>query len=591
MKRRLKTIGGIFSLVLLIVLTFSTVHGSGEQPAGGPWSLTILHVNDTHSHLLAESASFSFEGVKTYFDMGGYGRLAAQIKALRSETDRLLLLHAGDAIQGSLFGFMTQGVASIDFMNFIGFDVMVVGNHEFDYGPKVLSRRIGEARFPILGANVDASEDPDLKGLLKPYVIEEVDGRKIGIIGLVTPQTAHSSKPGKNVAFEDVVLTARKYVAELTDRHIDRIVLLTHQGYEEDLKLAKAVAGVDIIVGGHSHTYLGSPGGSLGLKPQGPYPTIVENGSRVCVVQAWAHTNALGRLDVDFDDQGRVTRCGGQATVLIDRFKQKDGTGQKVAVSPEVLTAIQTRIDQGPPEVRIVAEDPDTVAHLKPYVEKIQALREEVIGRADETLNGGSAYRVPLPEGQSGSPEGCQLAAHVCSSMLKKVRDNHFDVHLAILNAGSVRTSLQKGDIRLSDAYDILPFSNTLVLVTLTGQEIKKTIEEAIALATRKDRPATGAFPYLGDARYAAEGSTITRLELAAPDGTWKPVDPEAVYRVVVNGFIAGGGDEYRTLAEAAVSHLDTGFIDNAAFIDYIKDSKTLAPKSTNVDFNGLHPF
>jgi 2',3'-cyclic-nucleotide 2'-phosphodiesterase (5'-nucleotidase family) len=232
--------------------------------------LRILHMNDFHGFAAGKRLIGSDEM------RGGISYIAWLADNLRKEKPTLLLA-AGDMIQGNVFANLFQGKPVIEIMNKMGFDAMCVGNHEFDYGQDVLRERINEATFPVLGANV--------KGMpgLRPYIIKEIEGLKIAIVGIVTDDTPVVTHP-KNVeglVFLSPVATVEEYVEELRD-NVDIIIVLSHLGYNADMLLASRVKGIDIIVGGHSHT-------------QTIKHMLIGN---TVLVQAWEYGLVLGVLDI-----------------------------------------------------------------------------------------------------------------------------------------------------------------------------------------------------------------------------------------------------------------------------------------------------
>jgi 5'-nucleotidase / UDP-sugar diphosphatase len=258
----------LFSLITILALSVFTAQAD-------PITLRILHMNDFHGFANPYAPFGSNEMI------GGIAYLSAKAKKLRTEKPSLLLA-AGDMIQGNNWANLTQGESVIKLMNMMRFDAMVVGNHEFDFGQDVLKIRIAEAGFPVLGANVEGLE------VLTPYVIREISGIRVAILGIVTDETPVATHP-RNVAgltFIEPEIAVKKYLEELKGQ-ADIIIVLTHDGYSADRLLAEKVEGIDIIVGGHSHTKLMSP-------------TVIGN---TIIVQAWEHGKALGVLDLEFEDK------------------------------------------------------------------------------------------------------------------------------------------------------------------------------------------------------------------------------------------------------------------------------------------------
>lgn len=266
----------IISLVL-ILLFLADFPAYAEQTF-----LRILHINDFHGFA---------EPYKPYGAdemLGGVAWLAAAVDDLRNEKPTLLLA-AGDMIQGNNWANLFQGESVIEMMNAMKFDAMVVGNHEFDFGQDVLKRRSGEATFPILAANVEGMEG------LKPYMLKEVNDIKIAVIGVVTEETPLTTHP-RNVTglkFISPEEALDKYVKELRPK-ADVIIVLSHLGHNVDRLLAEKVSGIDVIVGGHSHTKVEKP-------------VVI---GKTVVLQAWEHGKALGVLGLTLDDRKIVKTEG-----------------------------------------------------------------------------------------------------------------------------------------------------------------------------------------------------------------------------------------------------------------------------------------
>lgn len=268
-----------FRLTLLFILLLALQISPPQARAA---LIRILHVNDFHG--FAEP----YEPLGAREKLGGAAYLAARVEALRKEKPSLLLA-AGDMISGNNWANLFKGRPVIELMNLMRFDALVVGNHEFDYGPAVLRQSIAAAKFPVLGANVAGLD------ALKPYVVRQVDGVRVGIIGVVTEDTPVTTHP-TNVAglkFLPVVPTVEKYLRELKNQ-ADIFVVLSHIGFRADMDLAAKVPGIDIIVGGHSHTKI-------------PTPKKVGN---TIIVQAWEHGKALGVLDLTVEG-GKIVKFSG----------------------------------------------------------------------------------------------------------------------------------------------------------------------------------------------------------------------------------------------------------------------------------------
>ncbi len=268
------------ALRLTIALALAALIGVPVMKAAEEEMITILHTNDIHGHI---DAWQGWEGELTGKTIGGMDRLATAIKQVRSEEDaNVLLLDAGDAIGDTMIANETRGEAVLRLMNALGYDAMTIGNHEPDFTSARLRELSAVARFPILAANVRHQKSGEL--FTKPYLIREIGGVKVGVIGLAYPNTSLTTAE-KNVAeleFRDIPAVAREFVPQMRKEGAEIVIALTHYGLGADLKLAQSVPGIDVIVGGHSHNRV--------------EPAIKEG--ETLIVQAGAHGSDLGRLDL-----------------------------------------------------------------------------------------------------------------------------------------------------------------------------------------------------------------------------------------------------------------------------------------------------
>jgi len=553
--------------VLLVLLLAAT--------AAPAFDLTILHVNDSHSYLDATPETLRLDGQRTGALLGGWARLATAVDRVRAGGGNVALLHAGDVVQGGLYFMQYGGKPEMELLDQLGFDAMTLGNHEFDRGAAFLAGMLQYAKVPVVDANVSAPGVPALEKRLRPYVVLTYGRERVGVIGLTTADTRFASRPGPGVTFADEAASARAVVAQLKSMGVNKIILLTHVGIKRDMRLAAEVPGVDIIVGGHSHTLLGDGTalGALGLNPAGPYPVKVKGpDGPVLVVTAWKWARVLGRLDVTFDEAGRVTACAAKPVLLTaDAFQRKDAAGNRARLTGKELADAERAV-QASGAAAVVPESAAANAFLAPYEQGVEAMRRDVIGRAAADL---LHTRVPgVTQSGLDLPHGSLLAPLVAQSMLARLARTGEPAELALVNAGGVRESIRQGDISVGAAYTIMPFNNTLFLLSLTGRTFRAALEYGV---TRGN----GAFPYVAGVRYTAnmnrpEGQRITSVDVLR-DGAWRALEPERTYRVVTNSFLAGGGDGYAMLKNAP-DRYDTGFVDAQAFIDFVKAESPLSP-------------
>ena len=307
-----------------------------------PLEVNLVHINDSHSHLDEESTILMLEtsmGKREEIQVsnGGFARVAALMNTLASTEKNPIKIHSGDAITGDLYFTLKEGEAEADLMNSVCFDTLTLGNHEFDNTDDGLKKFIGflndkgncENKTQVLSANVEFGKTSALyqTNLVKPYTVMEKEGQKIALIGLtIANKTKNASRPNQDTVFNDEVVTAQKYIDELKQQGINKIIVQSHLGYGLEKDLATKLSGVDVIVGGDSHTLLADAKlKSYGISPEGDYPTVLKNkdGDQVCVVQAWQYSYVVGQLKVNFDADGKIEACAGKANVLIgDDFKR-----------------------------------------------------------------------------------------------------------------------------------------------------------------------------------------------------------------------------------------------------------------------------
>lgn len=530
-----------------------------------PLRLELAHLNDTHSNLepVDERLVLQVDGQPQAVraKIGGMARLKTALDAARSQTPGLVLLHAGDAVQGTLYFNVFHGRPEFELLNALGVDAMCLGNHEFDKGPQALGRMLALARFPVLAANVDASKEPALAGRWRPYAILRVPTKggtePVGVIGATTPTTPRITADVGRVRFSDPAPAIRRAVAELSSQGVNKIVLLSHNGYEDDLRLAKSVAGLDVVIGGHSHTLLGDRRAlaALGLSPAGPYPTVVSgpDGGTTLVAQAWKWGEVLGRLRVDFDAQGRITGHSAAPALVMDKAFSQDGRPVDPASAQGAALAAAARASGA---AAFPAEDPAMLAALAPYTQRIKGFQNAPVG---------ATLSQDLVRGAASDPG--PLVADSCLAAVP-------EADIALMNQGGLRRDLPAGPVTQGQVMGLLPFANTLVVLEVSGQQLKDALEDALAsqIAARHGEalrpPHPAGFTYAVDAA-RPKGRRITALARMTPGGGSAPILPGDALRLVVNSFLAGGGDGMDTL-RGIDARTDTGIAGSDAFAAYL---------------------
>jgi len=558
---RIKWNLSVVSVVYYLFLLLGCSHV--QQADQRVFDLTIAHVNDTHSHLETTGSSLKIKGETVKAELGGMARLKAALDELRSNNRNVLFLHGGDMVQGTLYFTKYEGRADMDILNMLGIDAATLGNHEFDKGPRMLLSLISMANFPIVSSNIDVSKDPLLAGRLAPYTVKTFGEEKIGIIGVTTTETPAISNPGPAIRFTDPEASVMEAVSELQRIGVKKIIILSHRGYEEDMALAKKISNVAVIVGGHTHSLLGDTAafGALGLKPEGPYPTVVKDreGKDVLVVQAMEWAKVLGRIHVTINGDGYAVKWSGSPILIVGSAFRKDKEIVSGDARSEIMNTIRSSGAAG-----IYEEDESVKSKLAYYAGPLKEMMNTVIARASRDLK----------RGDNSGP-----GPHVVDGMLSKTHSA--GVQIAIQNTGGVRKDIAAGDISVADVYELMPFSNTLVILELKGSELVAALEEAVDFQISSGNKA----PYLyvagicfGVDESAQKGGRIRNVKVGSEKGGYAPVESEKSYRIVTSSYMAGGGDGMGIFMKAPGYRSDTGFIDAEVFMEYLKDKGVIGP-------------
>lgn len=489
-----------------------------------PLTVTILHTDDLHGHLDPVKV-----GENTY---GGYSRQTTLVKQFTATDPNPLVLSGGDTFQGTLFYNLYQGLADVLFMNFQGYQAMAVGNHEFDNGPAALAKFAQKAQFPLLAANIDVSAEPLLRDKVKPYAILSVGGEKVGVIGAVTPDLPEISSPGPNVKMLELMASLKNSADELKAQGVNKVILVSHLGYTVEQQVAATVPGIDVIVGGHSHTLLGTFDNKDFPKSEGPYPTVVGNpdGNKTLLVAAWEWGKVLGRIKVNFDDAGAVATW----------------EGNPIPVSSDI------------------AQDDTTRRMIETLSVPITQLRQQVIGQTDSDLNGAREVVRKRESTMANVLADAALAAGKAAG-----------AELALVNGGGVRASIDKGPITFEEAITVQPFGNTLTIMDLTGAQLKAALEHGVATWSENK----------GQFLHVSKGMSYT-FDLSKPAGSrvtavtlnGQPIEDGRTYKVATNNFTAGGGDGFTMFKD--VKKLETGTLDVDVLVNYLKANNPINPQN-----------
>ncbi len=481
--------------------------GLSAGMASADYTLTILHTNDVHSRIEPISkydSGCSAEDNDEGKCFGGMARLVTAIEAAKARSNNWILVDGGDQFQGSLFYTYYKGQVAAEMMNKMGYQAMAVGNHEFNHGPETLRAFVDAVNFPVLMANAEFDDEPELVGAVAPSFVMEQGGEKLGIIGLTPEDNQELSAPGPNITFTDPVAAARAQVERMQANGINKIIVLSHSGMPVDLRLAEAVPDIDVIIGGHDNTYLSNTSD----KAKGPYPTMV---GTTAIVQAYAYGKYLGELNVTFDDNGVVTEAAGEPIVM-------DGS---------------------------VEEDADTKARIAELAVPLDEIRNKVVAESGGVIEGDrSVCRV----------QECPMGNLVADAMLDRVKDQ--GIQVAYANSGGIRSSIDEGEVTMGEVMTVLPFQNTLSTFQIKGQGLIDALENGVSQVEE----VKGRFPQIAGLTFTWDPSVAPnegRVKEVMVGG--EPIDPEKVYGVVTNNFVRNGGDGYSMFSTDAMNAYDYG--------------------------------
>ncbi|WP_372627013.1 bifunctional UDP-sugar hydrolase/5'-nucleotidase [Arsukibacterium sp.] len=549
--------------------------------------LTIVHINDTHSQFDATPASVQGpDGDPFYTFIGGHPRLLTQAQQLQAEAAAdgvpSLFLHGGDAFKGSAYFELFEQKINIDILNRMGLDAMALGNHEFDIGLAKLADFASKINFPLLAANVDTQPEPILAGVnnLKAYQLFVVDGSQltaianakaaagktiVAVFGLALEDMRSMVPATGELVFAAEVASAQATVDYLQNKGIKHIIALTHLGHQRDLKLAQQVNGIDVIVGGHSHSLLGDFT-QWYLGQQAPYAGMITNPDgkgQTCIVQAGQFAQAVGAAELLFDAGGRLRQCQGENTLLASRdYYTLALRNENSRIAPGEQASTERYINQLK-HTAIIEEDQalrqvlDTV-----YLPAVQQAYGDQISITEQTIN-----HVRLPGTAGSDQHGSVLAGYVTDAMhywlnqpaVRAKTDREVD--FTLIGAGNIRADLNagaifEGHIRL----EVLPFATPLSIISVTGNELRELLQQVIT-ATLPAGAHAGKFPYSSHLRYIAREDSngqavLEQLQWLQGD-RWQDIKPETKYTLATTNYLANGNDGWQRLQQVQQHNTD----------------------------------
>ena len=494
------------ALALLLFALFVSAPAARARQAQGPAAscpvrVTLLQVNDVYQFQPVERGAW-----------GGLARLSTLRKQIMKESPHTLFLLAGDTISPSVESITYQGRQMIDAWNAVGLDYSAYGNHEFDFGPDVLRARVKESKFRWLGANVIDKKTGKPFGDTPLFEVREMGGVKVGIFGLLLPETSTTSRPGPDVEMRGYCETARAVIPQMRAAGAQAVVALTHLAMAEDKELAQCAPGIDIIIGGHEHTLLQS------------------SAAGVPIFKMTADGREMGRFDLHIDPRaGRVTSIDWQII----------------------------------PVNSSVPEDPEFAAAMSQYQSKLAEL---------SVLVGGTSVALDARSATSRTEE-TNIANYVADVFRRAT-----GADVALVNGGSIRadTVISAGELSLRDVLSLLPFNNDLAKIEVTGETLKRALENGVSLSGPRAEP--GRFAQVSGMSYEYDlsrpaGDRVTRVLVAG-----RPLDPKKTYTLVTSQYVADGGDGYAVL-KGHRNLLTQKLVDSEALRRAIAEDKLIAPR------------
>ncbi len=519
---------------LLTVLAAVLLLGCSGMPSGGPdkdktYRLTILHTNDHHGRFWKNGdGEYGMAARKTLID-----QIRAEVGQAGGQS---LLLDGGDVNTGVPESDLQDAVPDFRGMNLLGYDAMAVGNHEFDKPLNILRMQRDLARFPMLSANIYDSG----KRMFEPYKVFNLGGLRVGVMGLTTEDTFKMVSPDniKNIEFRSVIAEAAKVVPELRAK-ADIVIAATHMGHYEngnsgtqsagDVEMARAVKGIDMVVGGHSQNPVCMKAENVLDREYVPGTECrPERQNGTWIVQAHEWGKYVGRADFEYrNGEFKLVKYALIPVNLKKPVKAADGKTTMVTYTGEI------------------AENKEMLDLLKPFQEFGQQKLNIEIGATDGRLEGDRAVVRAKP---------ASMGVLIGRALIDKTKAD-----FAVVNAGGVRDSFAAGKLTYKDVLKVQPFGNTTVTVDLTGTEVMAYLNAAAKMSV-----GSGAFAQFAGIDLVITGGTVTSANFRGA-----PVDPAKTYRMVINNFVAAGGDGYPRLT-GHKSFVDTGFVDADLLRAYI---------------------
>ncbi|KAM7307456.1 protein 5NUC [Ixodes scapularis] len=534
----------------ICIIIFVLVWGSAQCSSERGFNITVLHTNDIHSRFLEANKR---GGVCTDKDRekdgcyGGVARIVTKVKELKNKNKHTFFFNGGDFFQGTVWYTVLKYKIVAEAMSRMMYDSVCLGNHEFDDGPEGLApflKKMVEANVTVLGTNLDTSLEPLLNETnLKKSIIYEVNNLKIGVMGVVTQETMQIARPGK-IKILDEIQSIQKEVQNLKQEQVKFYVVISHVGFELDKKIAAEVEEIDLVVGGHTNTFLytGEPPRPED-KVEGDYPTIVNKKSnrQGLVVQDYWAGKYLGHLELEFNNDGSLKNWSGNPILLDNTTK----------------------------------EDPDIVCMLEPYKEVVENASKEYIGITKVKLEASDKV-CRIKECNTVNLITDAFLAFYADRNSTNNTDDWSDVNAAVVNSGIAKTTVDQGVILRENMMSMMPYESTLYVLTMTGLQLTNMFEHGASKFTWFGDP-EGAFLQVSGIRVAfnfslEKGCRVIKLDILCSKckiPKYEPVMLNETYRIVTTSYVANGGDGFTF--DSTVKKETEGVVDNEVVIEYVR--------------------
>lgn len=487
-----------------LVAASAIVSGCSSSAAEENNRLVILHTNDTHSHI---------DPLETT-GLGGVARRKVLIDSVRAAEPNVLLVDAGDVVQGTLYFQLYKGKAEQQLINALGYDIQILGNHEFDNGTKSLAEMLRGATPTLLATNYVMADSSDLAGIFVLYTVKEYGGKRIGIFSInLNPEGMVAEGNYDGVSYVDWKSVVQPTVDMLRGQEkADAVIAVTHIGYEGssekpdlfgDADVVAATRGIDIVIGGHSHTKL-------------PENLRLANadGDSVLVVQTGKYGQYLGEITLDLNNMKSTSR----------------------------LIPVDSRLDAD--------RDGELMAMIEPWRAGVDSLYNHEVARV-------------APEaGELNS--GSVAMQNYAADFVREVGGNISPgVQGAITNKGGLRVTWRPGALTEGAVIDMMPFVNRIVVIDIKGSDLMASLD---VMAGR------GGDAVSSDFSVNTEGGKVTSATLGG-----KPINPDVTYRIATIDYLAKGGDYMTPMTRASlvVQSPNVAYDD---LLNYLKVHPTVNP-------------